>query len=69
MGQPTAGVAQRRSPAGTEGAARHPALALTALLGAMFLANVDVAIANTPFLAGTALAAAAMAGVPVRRSG
>jgi MFS family permease len=27
-------------------AARHPALALAALLGAMFLANVDVAIAN-----------------------
>jgi MFS family permease len=46
MGQPTAGVAERRSPAGTEGAGRHPALALTALLGAMFLANVDVAIAN-----------------------
>jgi len=30
----------------TERAARHPALALAALLGAMFLANVDVAIAN-----------------------
>lgn len=28
------------------GAARHPALALAALLAAMFLANVDVAIAN-----------------------
>jgi MFS family permease len=46
MGQPTAEVAERRSPAGAESAARHPALALTALLGAMFLANVDVAIAN-----------------------
>ena len=46
MGQPTSEVAARRSPAGAERAARHPALALTALLGAMFLANVDVAIAN-----------------------
>jgi MFS family permease len=46
MGQPTTEVARRRSPAGPDGAARRPALALTALLGAMFLANVDVAIAN-----------------------
>jgi MFS family permease len=39
-------VTQRDARDSAARAARHPALALAALLGAMFLANVDVAIAN-----------------------
>jgi predicted MFS family arabinose efflux permease len=39
-------VSQRDARGSAARAARHPALALAALLGAMFLANVDVAIAN-----------------------
>ena len=39
-------VGQRDGRDSAARAARHPALALAALLGAMFLANVDVAIAN-----------------------
>jgi MFS family permease len=47
MRQPTTKatrIGQRDTRGGT--VQRHPALALTALLGAMFLANVDLAIAN-----------------------
>jgi MFS family permease len=46
MSQPMTGVNKPGQRDATDAAARRPGLALTALLGAMFLANVDVAIAN-----------------------